>query len=154
MDLITIGLGAKVIDVLRTYLKKGATQLAKDVGVTAVEKIEGLLKTLKTQLSGDKEATDTLTHFEERPDRYKEVLMSILEEKLAQDRELATELNKQIEDLRPTLNLLQEINVVDKEAEATVLDADEITRGNIKAEQKIGENKGKSTVVRVKRIEY
>lgn len=150
MDPLTIGLGAKVIDVLMPYVKKGAAQLAKDVGVPAVEKVESLLETLKVRLSGDKEATDTLTHFEEKPERHKEVLKDILEEKIAQDKNLAAELDRLLKEMGPTLDIIQKIKVAEKEVMG--LEAEEMAGGKASISQDIEQSKEKVTGAKIKRI--
>jgi len=138
MDPLTIGLGAKVIDVLMPYVKKGAARLAKDVGVPAVEKVESLLETLKVRLSGDKEATDTLTHFEEKPDRHKEVLKEILEEKLARDRNLADELSRLLTEMGVTL----EINIDVEKAERVMgLRSKGLENGKVSIKEKVKDAK-------------
>lgn len=113
MDPNTIALAANAVAVLIPYVKKGADKFARDVGEAAAEKVKSLLSTLKARLSGDKEATDTLTHFEEKPDRHKEVLKEILEEKLARDRNLADELSQLLTEMGVTL----QINIDVEEAE-------------------------------------
>lgn len=150
MEPITIGLGAKVIDVLMPYVIKGATELGKEIGKPAVKEVESLLKTLKVRLSGDKEATDNLAHFEEKPERYKEVFKDILEEKLDKDKDLATELDRHLKEMGPTLDIIMKIKVAKKKV--TGLEADEMEGGNTRIDQDIGIAEDDVIGAKIKRI--
>lgn len=132
MDPITIGLGAKVIDVLIPYVKKEATVLAKEVGVPVVEQLEGILKTLKTKLKGDSTAMDMLDEFEKDPETYKPALEKILQKKVEQDKNLAIELDKQLKEI-PDLVFITKVGDVKQRGKVVTLEADEITGGKIKA---------------------
>ena len=49
---------------------------------------------LQERWASNKEVTDTLAHFAERPKRYKAVLEDILQEQLAEDKDLITKLSR------------------------------------------------------------
>jgi len=55
----------------------------------------------------DKEAKETLEHFEEKPDRYKAAVEDILRERIAQDKGLAEDLQKMLKDMGPDLEIIQ-----------------------------------------------
>lgn len=128
MDPIIAGIGAKVADILLPLVKKGAQQFAKEVGVAACEKAESMLKALRVRLSGDKTATDMLSEFEKDPEGYRPVLEKIIQKKVDQDNDLATELIKLLKDMGPTLKVIQKM----KEAEdVTGMEAEEMTEGSV-----------------------
>lgn len=148
MDPITIGLGTKVMEVLIPYVKKGAEQFAKDVGVATCEKVEGLAKTLKAKLSGDKKATDIIGYFEEDPESFRPALEKIIQKKVEQDKELAAELDQRLKNIGPDLKIIQKM----KEAEeVTGLKAEEMTEGTAEVVQDIEKGK-KITGMEISRI--
>ena len=122
------------MSVLMPYAAKGAEEFAKSAGADAYQKVTRLLGILKIRWSGDKEATDTLAHFEEKPERYQAALKDILEEKLAQDKELAEELRNQLNGMGPELNIIQQM---EEGWKVTGLEAEEMTEGRAKVRQDI-----------------
>jgi hypothetical protein len=142
MDPITIvGLGAKVVDVLMPYVKKGEEQFKRDVGIAACEKVESLARTLKERLSGDKTTIDMLNEFEKNPEDYRPVLEKILQKKVEQDTDLATELTKHLKGMGPNLKVIQKM----KDGEEVIgIEAEEMTEGTAEVVQEI--DKGKKIV--------
>jgi hypothetical protein len=134
VDPVTLSLAGSVISVLMPYAAKGAEEFAKTAGKDAYEKAKSLLGILKIRWSGDKEATDTLTHFEEKPERYQTALKDILDEKLDQDKELAEELRNQLNRMGPELNIIQQM---EQGRKVTGLEAEEMTEGRAKVRQDI-----------------
>ncbi|KPQ42317.1 MAG: hypothetical protein MPEBLZ_03141 [Candidatus Methanoperedens nitroreducens] len=149
--IIIAGLGAKVVDVLMPYVKKGTEKLAKEVSIAAVEKVEGMLKTLKTRLRGDKTAEDMLDEFEKDPDTYGPVLEKIIQKKIDQDISLATELDKQLKEI-PVMYFTTEVEEVEESGKVKTLEAGEITEGKITAETKVKRVKGEVTTAKIDRI--
>jgi hypothetical protein len=141
-------IAATVIGVLSPYLAKGAEEFIKAAGKDAYEKAKMLLGTLKARWAGDKEASEQLARFEEKPERYRPVLEDILHEKLAQDNDLMTELNRLLQEMGPTLNVVMKM----KEAEdVTGLEAKEMAGGRASVTQEI--EKGKNvTGAKIDRI--
>jgi vacuolar-type H+-ATPase subunit I/STV1 len=125
-----------VMAVLMPYVAKGAEEFARVAGEAAYNKAKSLLDTLKARLSGDKEATDSLTRFEEKPERYQPVVEDILKEKLAEDQALAEELKKLLKEMGPELEIIQKMRVGKK---VVGLEADEIAGGQAKVTQEIDE---------------
>src|SRR5919202_4680203 len=108
VDPVTITtLAASVMTVLTPYAATGGHAFAKSAGMAAYQKATELYGTLKARWAGDKEATETLARFEEKPERYKPVLEDILKEKLAQDSELATKLATLLDEMGPSLEIIQ-----------------------------------------------
>ena len=129
----------KAIAILLPYIKKGVEKFARVAGENAAEKAKSLLNTLKARWKGDKEATENLERFEEKPERYQFVLKDILKEKLAEDKDLAADLAEILNALGPTLDVIIKM----KEAEnVTGVKIGEFTDGKIssKIDIEIGKN--------------
>ena len=107
MDAVTASLAANVVAVLAPYVAMGAQEFAKSVGKEAYEKAKGMLVALRAKWTGDEEATDALTRFEEKPERYAPVLEDVLREKLAEDKELAALLSTLLNEMGPSLEVVQ-----------------------------------------------
>ena len=138
---------ANAIAILLPYIKKGAEEFARVAGENAAEKAKSLLNTLKARWKGDKEATENLERFEEKPERYQFVLKDILKEKLAEDKDLAADLAEILNALGPTLDVIIKM----KEAEnVTGVKIGEFTDGKISS--KIDIEKGKN--IRGAEIDY
>ncbi|MDQ3795976.1 MAG: hypothetical protein M3316_09990, partial [Actinomycetota bacterium] len=105
MDPVTATLAANVVAVLAPYVAVGAQEFAKSVGKEAYEKAKGMLAALRAKWTGDQEATDALTRFEEKPERYAPVLEDVLNEKLAEDKELAAVLSTLLNEMGPSLEV-------------------------------------------------
>src|SRR3712207_5739232 len=109
MDPVTATLAANVVAVLAPYVAVGAQEFAKSVGKEAYEKAKGMLAALRAKWTGDQEATDALTRFEEKPERYAPVLEDGLNEKLAEDKELAAVLSTLLNEMGPSLEVVQQM---------------------------------------------
>ena len=139
MDPTIVDLAKNVITVLLPFVSKGAEAFASKVGDTAFEKAEALLTTLKQKWSGDKEATDSLILFEEKPERYKVVLEDILQEKLANDHELAAQVAQFLQGMGPTLEIIQQM----EEGKNVIgLKATEMKSGRARVTQDIAKAEG------------
>src|SRR5207302_1557174 len=57
----------------------------------------------------DKEATESLVLFEKKPQRYQAVLEDILQEKLVEDHDLATQMVQLLQEMGPTLEIIQQM---------------------------------------------
>jgi hypothetical protein len=107
MDPAIIDLTTKAVAILLPFVSKGAEEFASKVGDAAYEKAKALLSTLKQRWSGDKEATESLGRFEQKPERYRVVLEDILLEKLAEDPDFATQVARLLQETGPTLEIIQ-----------------------------------------------
>ena len=138
MDPAITNLVSSVMTVLMPYVAKGAEEFARLAGKAAYSKAQNLFRTLKEKLASDEEARDSLSRFEEKPERYRSVLEDILEEKLAEDEDLANELKKLLQSMGPELDIIQKMDV----GEAVIgLEAEEMSGGKVKIEQEIKEAK-------------
>ena len=135
MDPVTVTLAANVMTVLMPYAAMGAQEFVKSAGKEAYEKAKTLLGTLKARWAGDEEATDAVARFEEKPERYQPVLEGILEEKLARDEQLAAELATLLEEMGPSLEVVQRM---EEGRRITGLEAQQMSGGRARVRQDIG----------------
>jgi hypothetical protein len=135
MDPVTATLAANVMSVLMPYAAMGAQEFAKSAGKEAYEKAKSLLGTLKARWAGDEEATDAVARFEEKPERYRPVLEGILEEKITQDKELAAELATLLEEMGPSLEVVQRM---EEGRRVTGVEAEQMSGGRARVRQQIG----------------
>jgi hypothetical protein len=135
MDPVTATLAANVMTVLMPYAAMGAQEFVKSAGKEAYEKAKNLLGTLKARWAKDKEATDAVARFEEKPERYRPVLEGILEEKITQDRELAAELATLLKEMGPSLEVVQRM---EEGRRITGLEAEQMSGGRARVRQDIG----------------
>lgn len=134
MDPAIIDLSTKVMAVLLPFVTKGAEEFAAKVGDAAYEKAKNLLATLKQKWSEDKEATESLIRFEEKPERYKTALEDILEEKLAEDYDLAAQIAQLLQEMGPILAIVQQM---EEGKDIIGLKAGDLRSGRYRIEQHI-----------------
>jgi hypothetical protein len=139
MDPTIVDLATKSMAVLLPLVSKGAEEFASKVGDVAYEKAKTLLATLKQKWSGDKEATESLVRFEEKPERYKTVLGDILQEKLAEDRDLASQVARLLQEMGPTLEIIQQM---EEGKDIIGLKAGEMRSGRARISQNITKAEG------------
>jgi hypothetical protein len=148
VDPVTATLAANVVAVLAPYVAVGAQEFARNVGKDAYEKAKTMLATLKAKWSGDREAADALTRFEEKPERYSPVLEDVLREKLAEDKELAAVLSTLLNEMGPSLEVVQRM----EEGRRVIgIEAEEMAGGRATVNQDIGTGED-VTGARIRRI--
>ena len=148
MDPATLSLAASVMTVLMPYVTTGAQSFVKSAGADAYQKVKSMVGTLRARWSGDEEATETLARFEEKPERYRPVMEDILKEKLSQDTELAEELATLLNEMGPSLEIVQQM---EEGRRVTGLEAEEMTEGKARVRQDI--QRGEDvTGARIRRI--
>ena len=148
MDLVVASLAANVVAVLAPCVAMGAQEFAKNAGKEAYEMAKGVLATLKAKWTGDEEATDVLTRFEEKPERYAPVLEDVLREKLADDKELAVVLSTLLNEMGPSLEVVQKM---EQGRKVTGLEVEEMSGGRATVDQEIGTGED-VTGARIRRI--
>ncbi len=134
MDPAILSLAASVMSILMPYATMSAQAFAKSAGTEAYTKVKSVLGTLRARWSGDEEATETLARFEEKPERYRPVLEDILKEKLSQDVKLAEELAILLNQIGPSLQIIQQM---EEGRRVTGLEAEEMTEGKASIRQDI-----------------
>ncbi len=143
-----ISLAATVIGVVSPYFAKGAQELISHVGQEAYEKTKQLVTYLKDKWTGNDEASSTLENFEQKPKRHEQALQDILVEQLSNDPQLAAEVEKQVNELKPYLEVFQKMK---KGEDVVGIEADEMKSGAAKVTQEIEEGKNIKAAV-IKRI--
>lgn len=134
MDPAIAGVVSSVMAVLMPYVTKGAEAFAHLAGQAAFEKVKGLYESLKARWAGDREASDTLANFEQKPSRYRSALEDILKEKLGQDSALLAELANRLKEMGPVLNVVQKLQGAEGVVGAQV---DELAGGRVNVAQDI-----------------
>lgn len=134
MDAVVASLAANVVAVLAPYVALGAQEFVKSAGQEAYEKAKGMITALKARWAKDEEATDALRRFEEKPERYAPVLEDVLKEKLAGDEELAAALSVLLNEMGPSLEIVQKM---EEGRRVTGLAAEEMTGGRARVSQDI-----------------
>jgi hypothetical protein len=148
MDPVTASLAANVVAVLAPYVAVGAQEFARNVGKEAYEKAKTMLAALRAKWAGDEEATDALTRFEEKPERYAPVLEDVLKERLAEDKELAAVLSTLFNEMGPSLEVIQQM---EEGRRVMGLEAEEMAGGRASVRQDIGTGED-VTGARIRRI--
>ena len=132
-------LATTTLAVLTPYLVKGVEGFVSEAGKDAYEKCKSLLSLLKARLSSDPAASEQLARFEEKPHRYRQALESLLAEKLTTDSVLGNQIHELLQDMGPSLKIIQKINEAE---DVTGVEADEMESGDLHVEQEIGKGKG------------
>src|SRR5260370_5170752 len=134
MDPVMMDLATNVMAVLVDFVSKSAEEFATQVGDAAYEKAKELLSIINQKWSRDKEAIQTLVRFEEKTERYKTVVEDILREKLAEDHDLAAQIARLLQDMGPTLEVIQQM---EEGKNITGLKATEMRSGRARVTQDI-----------------
>src|SRR5215207_2402910 len=142
MDPITATLATNVVAVLAPYVAVGAQEFVRNAGKDAYEKAKTMFAALRAKWTGDEEATDALTRFEEKPERYATVLEDVLNE------ELAVVLTTLLNEMGPSLEVVQKM---EEGRKVTGLEAEEMTGGKTTVNQDIGRGED-VTGARIRRI--
>jgi hypothetical protein len=148
MDPITASLAANVVAVLATYVAVGAQEFVRNAGKDAYEKAKTMLGALRAKWTGDEEATDALSRFEDKPERYAPVLEDVLREKLTEDKELAVALSTLLNEMGPSLEVVQKM---EEGRKVTGIEAEEMAGGRATVSQDIGTGE-EVTGARIRRI--
>ena len=127
------------IAILGPYVSKGVEEFTKAVGEVAYEKAKKLFGTLKTRWAGDPVASDQLARFEKKPEVHGPALEEVLAEKLAQDKDLAKDVEQTVKEIGPALKILVKMN---EGEDVTGLKAREMRSG--KADVTLDVGKGKN----------
>ncbi|WP_375494712.1 hypothetical protein [uncultured Nostoc sp.] len=135
-----ISLITAIMTVLTPFVKKGAEEFAGAAGQDAYEKAKTIFEWLKVRWNGeeDQEALNVLKNFEKKPERYESILRDILQEKLAQDKELFEQLSKFFPQNNPKLQIAQNM---DGSEDVTGLKANKMNKGTATVKQDINQSK-------------
>jgi hypothetical protein len=101
MDPLTMTLATNAVAVVTPLVMKGAEKIAEELGSYAAKKIKGVLNSLKSRFSKNKEAEESLQRFEEKLDRSSAAVVNdYLQEELEADKQFATELQRLLQDVK------------------------------------------------------
>lgn len=112
MEALAIGLATKAIQIIAPYVKKGFEKFAGDFDDATAKKVKGFFNIIKKRLIGDDFASKTMEKFEEKPESYMESAKDVLKDKIMNDKTFKTELEEQLEELGPIVDIFQDIKVV------------------------------------------
>jgi len=149
MDPVTIATLA--VTLLVPYVKKAAEEFAGEAGKAVFNKVGALFAVLKQHVGGDTAGRDTISRFEESPERYRPFLEDVLKEKLDADEKFRSEVARllaEIRDAGPDVKIVQKIKKADS---ATGLEARQLTGGSVSVSQEI-EDARNVTGVKIDRI--
>jgi hypothetical protein len=111
MDPITIALATQVISVLAPFVSNAANEFASKVGDAAFDKASAILAAIKKRWAGDPVASADLSRFEQNPQVFQPVLQDTLQKKLSEDKELADLLSQLLQEMGPSLEVVQKMDV-------------------------------------------
>lgn len=129
-------LAASVISILTPFVTKTAKELVESVGQVAYDHAKSLLNKLKTRWSSDPVASDSLARFEKKPEVHAPALQEIVQERLELDQQLQQEVAQTVKDIGPKLDILVKMT---KGEDVTGLDAENVSRGDVRVTMDIGE---------------
>jgi hypothetical protein len=154
MEALIVSLAGQAVQLLTPYIKKGFDKFSEEVGKSAAEKVKGLFNTIKSKFLNDQKAIDTMAQFQKEPEVHEVEIKNILMEKLAQDKDLVTELNNRLKELKPILEIVQKGKLVSATGEVTGLKAEKVgSKRDIHVSQEFEAVDGKLTSVDVKEID-
>jgi hypothetical protein len=139
MDPISIALASQVISVLLPFVSKAAEEFASKVGDAAFDKANALLSTIKKRWAGDPVASADLSRFEQNPQVFQSVLQDTLQKKLSDDKELAALLSQLLQEMGPSLEVIQKMDVGKN---VTGLEAHDMKSGSAHVSQEIKQADG------------
>jgi hypothetical protein len=109
MDPITIAL--QVVSVLAPFVSNVANEFASKVGDAAFDKASAILAAIKKRWASDPVASADLSRFEQNPQVFQPVLQDTLQKKLSDDKELADLLSQLLQEMGPSLEVVQKMDV-------------------------------------------
>jgi hypothetical protein len=125
---------ATIMGVVSPYLAKGAEAFAKEAGKEAFKGVKALADRLGRWWNGDPVASAVAQNFPAAPEKYGRVLAGLLADELARDPALASELKGLVEQMGPTVNVVQKIKVA---GDVTGADIGALVRGSLQVTQDV-----------------
>lgn len=137
MDVTTIA--ASVVTLLIPYIKKASEEFAGEAGKAVFLKTGELLTRLKQYFTGDEAAGDTISRFEQNPERYQPFFEDVLKEKLEKDSVFQNEIVHRLMDIEKSGPEIEIVQKMKKVKDIVGLEAGQISKGKVKIVQKIEE---------------
>jgi hypothetical protein len=129
MDPATIAAGAAAL--LAPYLKKAGEDFAGEAGKYVQERAKVLWQKIRAKLDGDPPAKVVLDNFERDPDSHAEEFRTTVEEKVAADQPLATEISTDVADVKRTAPYVRIVQKITDAEEAVGLRAKRLKAGTV-----------------------
>jgi hypothetical protein len=99
LDPVLFAVAGKVAGFLRDFLMEETEDLRKRIGVSAVDKLTDLLKSLRRRWAGDAEATQALNKFEGNPSAHQAELEKVIASRMEKDPAFAADLQARSDDI-------------------------------------------------------
>lgn len=109
-------IATNVVTIVTPIVKKGSDAATAKLGKTLFGQANGLLRRMKSELSGNKEADNTVESFELNPSRYKTSLQEILLEELRGNEDLTNQLAVLINEMGPLSEVAKKIGSLEGKA--------------------------------------
>ena len=136
MDPIVLALAGRVVGLFKPLVLAGADELKRTVGVRVVDRLTGLLQTIRDDWAGDSEATEAIDGFQKDPEAGEAGLTDILARRMETDPELAAAINREIQAIGPRLMItMQGGHVVEQEGP----EVGDIRRGTVDVRMSVEE---------------
>lgn len=125
---------ATVISIVSPYLVKGAEEFAKSAGKAAFDGTKALVERLSRWWKNDPVANAAATSFKSEPEHYGKLLGAQLEHDLAKDQSFANELRALVDNLGPSVDVIQKMEVA---RGVTGADIGTLVSGQVRIQQDI-----------------
>lgn len=129
-------LAGSAISLVAPYLAKGAEEFAKSAGKAAFEQCKALAGRLQRWWSSDPVAAAAADNLPKDPQKYGKLLGELLSTDLAKDPAFAKDLRKLVEDLGPSVEVVQNMEIAHG---VTGADIGELVTGTVRVQQTIGD---------------
>jgi len=141
IPIIALGeFASTVASLLTPYLLKKGKEAVQSIGNDAFAKTEEFLETLRKKWFNDKDSSDTLKKYEEKPET-QDAFKGTLEEKMKNNPELVEYAKNFVGNTGPQLIVNFEAGTVD---DSTIARIKSIASGNVKIDMKADVLRGKS----------
>lgn len=125
---------ASVISIVAPYLAKGAEAFASAAGKEVFDRVKALAGRLQKWWSGDPVAAAAADNIAKDPERYGKLLSDLLASDLAKDESFAAELRKLMDDVGPSVDVVQRMEIA---RGVTGADIESLVGGSVRVQQEI-----------------
>jgi len=135
MDPATIAASATAL--LGPYLKKAGEEFAGEAGKLVWEKAKALWQKLRGRLDGELQVKAVLDDFEKDPETHGEVFKKTIEEKLASNKILSTEISADVAEIKRVAPYVRVVQSMNEAEEIVGLKAKNLRSGTVDIQQDI-----------------
>jgi hypothetical protein len=129
-------LAATAISLVAPYLVKGAEEFAKQTGQQAAIAVASVVERLQKWWSGKPVAAAAAENLPDDPEQNSKFLGEVLARDLADDPEFAAELRTLVDEVAPSIEIIQRIEIAKG---VTGADVDDLVKGTVRVEQHVSE---------------